>query len=182
MKLPHWQWRGRTREGVSRYQGNSDVPSVWAHRLLWSIGAAEALAGLGVLLSAPYTGHADLPLAAALVLPHGGSARAEDVAFEISDACGNGCCDEEEPKRNYGPCDCQPRGTLFQWSYGTSFSGGSPGFDEPLVTVRGGAYFFVPGRAALEFLASDGMMAELQGRPSKPAKSKPKNDTHATTA
>ncbi len=36
---------------------------------------------------------------------------------------------------SYGPCDCQSRGTLFQWSYGTSFSGG-PDLDEPLVTDR----------------------------------------------
>jgi len=32
-------------------------------------------------------------------------------------------------------CCCPPRGTLFQWSYGTSFSGG-PDLDEPLVTDR----------------------------------------------
>jgi len=36
---------------------------------------------------------------------------------------------------NYGPWPCQARGTLFQWSYGTSFSGG-PDLDEPLVTDR----------------------------------------------
>ena len=35
----------------------------------------------------------------------------------------------------FGPCDCRPRGTLFQWSYGTSFSGG-PDLDAPLVTDR----------------------------------------------
>ena len=34
-----------------------------------------------------------------------------------------------------GPCPCQSRGTLFQWSYGTSFSGG-PDLSEPLVTDR----------------------------------------------
>lgn len=38
-------------------------------------------------------------------------------------------------ERQYGPCACQPRGTLFQWSYGTSFSGG-PDLSEPLVTDR----------------------------------------------
>ena len=38
-------------------------------------------------------------------------------------------------ERSYGPCDCQPRGTLFQWSYGTSFGGG-PDLDAPLVTDR----------------------------------------------
>ena len=32
-------------------------------------------------------------------------------------------------------CCCQPRGTLLQWSYGTSFLGG-PNLDEPLVTDR----------------------------------------------
>ena len=36
---------------------------------------------------------------------------------------------------SYGPCRCQPRGTLFQWSYGTSFAGG-PDLDAPLVTDR----------------------------------------------
>jgi len=38
-------------------------------------------------------------------------------------------------EQRYGPCPCQPRGTLFQWSYGTSFSGG-PDLDAPLVTDR----------------------------------------------
>ncbi|NOY29120.1 MAG: transporter [Planctomycetes bacterium] len=36
---------------------------------------------------------------------------------------------------SYGPCDCKPRGTLMQWSHGTSFSGG-PDLDAPLVTDR----------------------------------------------
>ena len=36
---------------------------------------------------------------------------------------------------NFGPCPSRSRGTLFQWSYGTSFSGG-PDLDEPLVTDR----------------------------------------------
>ncbi|WP_164101850.1 transporter [Candidatus Laterigemmans baculatus] len=35
----------------------------------------------------------------------------------------------------FGPCPCQPRKTLLQWSYGTSFSGG-PDLDEPIVTDR----------------------------------------------
>lgn len=43
------------------------------------------------------------------------------------------------------PCDqcecevddcCEPPGTLMQWSYGTSFEGGPPGFDEPLASDR----------------------------------------------
>lgn len=38
-------------------------------------------------------------------------------------------------QRNYGPNECQPRGTLMQWSCGTSFSGG-PDLDAPLVTDR----------------------------------------------
>ena len=38
-------------------------------------------------------------------------------------------------QRSFGPNRCVPRGTLFQWSYGTSFSGG-PDLDEPLVTDR----------------------------------------------
>jgi hypothetical protein len=40
-----------------------------------------------------------------------------------------------EEQRAYGPCPCQPRGTLLQWSYGTSFSGG-PDLTEPLMTDR----------------------------------------------
>ena len=46
-----------------------------------------------------------------------------------------GCCSEEDLKCSYGPCHCLSRGTLLQWSYGTSFSGG-PDLDEPLVTDR----------------------------------------------
>jgi hypothetical protein len=41
----------------------------------------------------------------------------------------------EERPCSYGPSDCQPRRTLFQWSYGTSFSGG-PDLEKPLVTDR----------------------------------------------
>ena len=39
------------------------------------------------------------------------------------------------PKTVYGPSDEEPRRTLFQWSYGTSF-GGAPDLDEPIVTDR----------------------------------------------
>lgn len=35
----------------------------------------------------------------------------------------------------YGPPETEPRKTLFQWSYGTSF-GGAPDLEEPLVTDR----------------------------------------------
>ena len=48
-------------------------------------------------------------------------------------------CEEEEgadEEISYGPDPCEPRGTLLQWSYGTSFAGGPPGRDEPLVTDR----------------------------------------------
>lgn len=44
--------------------------------------------------------------------------------------------DEEEEKCDYGPCYCQPRKTLLQWSYGTSFSGGPASMDEPLQSDR----------------------------------------------
>lgn len=44
-----------------------------------------------------------------------------------------GCAEEESC--SYGPCCCEPRKTLLQWSYGTSFSGG-PDLDEPIVTDR----------------------------------------------
>lgn len=43
--------------------------------------------------------------------------------------------EEEEPKINYGPPANEPRKTLFQWSYGTTFSGGPP-VDDDLQTDR----------------------------------------------
>jgi hypothetical protein len=39
------------------------------------------------------------------------------------------------PETVYGPPPSEPRKTLFQWSYGTSF-GGAPDLEEPLVTDR----------------------------------------------
>lgn len=39
------------------------------------------------------------------------------------------------PKQAFGPPAGEPRKTLFQWSYGTSFEGG-PNLEEPLVTDR----------------------------------------------
>ncbi len=69
------------------------------------------------------------------------SALAGMVAIGISpmaqaqcDECDGDECDEEPS--SYGPCACKPRGTLFQWSYGTSFGGGPPGPDEGLVSDR----------------------------------------------
>lgn len=49
------------------------------------------------------------------------------------------CPTEEEADdslRSFGPCCCEVRKTLMQWSYGTSFSGGPPGYDEPLASDR----------------------------------------------
>lgn len=46
---------------------------------------------------------------------------------------GTVCLGQDSP--SYAPGTHQPRGTLLQWSYGTSFSGG-PNLDEPLVTDR----------------------------------------------
>ena len=46
---------------------------------------------------------------------------------------GTVCFGQDFPSCGVGPCG--PRGTLLQWSYGTSFSGG-PNLDEPLVTDR----------------------------------------------
>lgn len=48
----------------------------------------------------------------------------------LGEACLGG-----DQTHNYGPSPCRSGGTLFQWSYGTSFSGG-PSLDEPLVTDR----------------------------------------------
>ena len=36
------------------------------------------------------------------------------------------------------------------------------GWNDPLVAVRGGAYFFLPSHAALKFLASDRLIAAVQ--------------------
>jgi hypothetical protein len=64
---------------------------------------------------------------------------AEDLASGQFVSCR--CCMGEGPSNGngepcyYGPCLCQPRGTLLQWSYGTSFTGG-PDLNEPLVTDR----------------------------------------------
>jgi hypothetical protein len=49
-------------------------------------------------------------------------------------------CDEDDKAEDeeicsFGPDPCDPRGTLMQWSYGTSFGGG-PDLDEPLITDR----------------------------------------------
>lgn len=46
---------------------------------------------------------------------------------------GTACLGQDSP--SYAPDTHRPRGTLLQWSYGTSFSGG-PNLDEPLVTDR----------------------------------------------
>lgn len=51
--------------------------------------------------------------------------------LELGQASGG----EEEPKINYGPPANEPRKTLFQWSYGTTFSGGPP-IDDDLQTDR----------------------------------------------
>ena len=55
------------------------------------------------------------------------------VCLTTSKSSAAECCGEIE--RVFGPCQCQSRGTLMQWSYGTSFSGG-PDLNEPLVTDR----------------------------------------------
>ena len=75
-------------------------------------------------------------LAAAGIALKASTSRAGDCfQADFCSPCAS-CLDEsEEPVCSYGPCDCKPRGTLLQWSYGTSFSGG-PDLDEPLVTDR----------------------------------------------
>ncbi len=62
----------------------------------------------------------------------GQAAEPDDASPTVCTGCPN--C-ESGVECNYGPHPCVPRGTLFQWSYGTSFSGG-PNLDEPLVTDR----------------------------------------------
>jgi hypothetical protein len=58
------------------------------------------------------------------------------TVFDAAAPCA--CIDEDEgddDKCCYGPPSCQPRMTLLQWSYGTTFSGGQD-LDEPLMTDR----------------------------------------------
>lgn len=50
-----------------------------------------------------------------------------DRACDASESHGHASC---------GPNNCCSRGTLFQWSYGTNFTGGPPSMDEPLATDR----------------------------------------------
>lgn len=61
-----------------------------------------------------------------------GEPKAVIISIECDEDKGDDSADE---KVSYGPPECQTRGTLFQWSYGTSFSG-RPDLDEPLVTDR----------------------------------------------
>ena len=69
-----------------------------------------------------YFVHAAVVLAFTALLP--GAARAADwLGDEPCDLCPADDC-------------CEPPGTLMQWSYGTSFEGGPPGFDEPLASDR----------------------------------------------
>jgi hypothetical protein len=83
---------------------------------------------------------------AALSLPTGLRADDGPSAVRFSSVVRGTCFDpcpaeeskddeDEDEKCCYGPCGCQPRMTLMQWSYGTTFSGG-PDLDEPLVTDR----------------------------------------------
>ena len=84
------------------------------------------------LASVPHSaqaGDADCPIISCL----SGSSFGSDCGQQN---CDNGEEKEEESKCSYGPCDCQPRKTLLQWSYGTTFSGGPPGMDEPLESDR----------------------------------------------
>lgn len=73
-----------------------------------------------------------LMAAAVLVLANSGEARCGELCVGAA-ACGGESCQRE---RSYGPCPHQERLTLMQWSYGTSFSGGPPGRDEPLASDR----------------------------------------------
>lgn len=69
-----------------------------------------------------YFVHAALVLALAASLP---------CAARAVDWLGGEPCDQCE----VDDC-CEPPGTLMQWSYGTNFEGGPPGFDEPLASDR----------------------------------------------
>ncbi len=78
----------------------------------------------------------------ALAAPLGSRAAGQDVrpaGFITLSDCPADCPDEEEADdslRCFGPCCCEVRKTLLQWSYGTSFSGGPASMDEPLESDR----------------------------------------------
>jgi len=85
-------------------------------------------------------------LSGALLIAGGGLAWLASDGAAVEPLFGFGPCetceddsdeagDEDEDICSWGPDPCEPRGTLFQWSYGTSFSGG-PDLDEPLITDR----------------------------------------------
>lgn len=76
----------------------------------------------------------DYLLIVSIVVCWSGRTHGQDARFDAT-AIANSADDSGVGSRNYGPPSCQPRGTLFQWSYGTSFSGG-PDLNEPLVTDR----------------------------------------------
>lgn len=97
-----------------------------SHRTHWLALAALLLVPTAALGEHIYVPGACLPATYCDSSCDGGSC--DDVNCD-------GGCDDEEPC-SYGPCACESRGTLMQWSYGTSFSGGPPGFDEPLATDR----------------------------------------------
>ena len=62
-RLPSWQWRGFTKDGVQRFVGSVDAPPVVAHRILFGLSAVEAAAALGMLAVWLATGAGD-PIAA----------------------------------------------------------------------------------------------------------------------
>ena len=71
---------------------------------------------------------------AALIVAAPNICWADEPPSVIPSCISESCADE--PDISYGPCPCEGRKTLMQWSYGTSFEGGPPGWDEPLVTDR----------------------------------------------
>ena len=72
---------------------------------------------------------------AALLTVTSDLSRADELPCDEIPSCVSDACSGDE-KVNYGPCACEPRRTLMQWSFGTSFEGGPPGWEEPLVTDR----------------------------------------------
>ncbi|MCH8047766.1 MAG: transporter [Planctomycetes bacterium] len=83
-------------------------------------------------------------LSVTLLIAGGGLAWLVSDGEAVEPLFGFGACetcaeenDKEDDEENcsWGPDPCEPRGTLFQWSYGTSFGGG-PDLDEPLITDR----------------------------------------------
>jgi hypothetical protein len=50
-KVAYWQWRGRTKQGASKYVGSQAGPPKWAWWLLFGLASIEAVIAAGLLIA-----------------------------------------------------------------------------------------------------------------------------------